>query len=121
VGLIIDHQHDRAGRVFILGALAVSLYFGWKLFRPFVSAVAIAAVLDVVFYPLYVRLASGFGGRRKIAAGVTVLAVVIVVILPLIGMGILFTKQALDLYVGLSAKARAMPMRWRWPPENSCG
>ena len=22
---------------------------------------------------------------------------------------------------GLSASARAMPMRWRWPPENSCG
>ena len=22
---------------------------------------------------------------------------------------------------GFSASARAMPMRWRWPPENSCG
>ena len=22
---------------------------------------------------------------------------------------------------GLRASARAMPMRWRWPPENSCG
>ena len=22
---------------------------------------------------------------------------------------------------GCSASARAMPMRWRWPPENSCG
>ena len=22
---------------------------------------------------------------------------------------------------GLSASARAMPMRWRWPPENSAG
>jgi predicted PurR-regulated permease PerM len=31
---------------------------------------------------------------------------VLVVILPLIGMGILFTKQALDLYLGLSAKAQ---------------
>ncbi len=23
--------------------------------------------------------------------------------------------------LGWSAKAQAMPMRWRWPPENSCG
>ena len=23
--------------------------------------------------------------------------------------------------VGSGASARAMPMRWRWPPENSCG
>ena len=22
---------------------------------------------------------------------------------------------------GLSASARAIPIRWRWPPENSCG
>jgi hypothetical protein len=22
---------------------------------------------------------------------------------------------------GSTASARAMPMRWRWPPENSCG
>ena len=22
---------------------------------------------------------------------------------------------------GCSVSARAMPMRWRWPPENSCG
>ncbi len=23
--------------------------------------------------------------------------------------------------LGLSAMPRAMPMRWRWPPENWCG
>jgi len=23
--------------------------------------------------------------------------------------------------LGLTASARATPMRWRWPPENSCG
>jgi len=99
-------HHNTTGRVFLLGALAVSVYFGWKMFRPFFSAVAIAAILDIVFYPLYARLTRAFGGRQKLAAGVTVLAVVLVVILPLIGMGILFTKQALDLYAGLSAKAQ---------------
>jgi predicted PurR-regulated permease PerM len=99
---IIDHQHDRTGRLFILGALATALYFGWKMFQPFFSAIAIAAVLDVVFYPLFARLARSFGGRRALAAGVTVLSVVLVVILPLIGMGIVFTKQAIDLYSGLS-------------------
>jgi predicted PurR-regulated permease PerM len=101
-----NHQHNRIGRVFILSALAVSLYLGWKMLRPFFSAVAIAAILDVIFYPLYARLTRAFGGRRKIASGITVLVVVLVVILPLIGMGILFTKQALDLYTGLSAKAQ---------------
>ncbi|MHB8836988.1 MAG: AI-2E family transporter [Candidatus Methylomirabilia bacterium] len=103
---IIDEHYDRTGRVFILGALGVALYFAWKVFQPFFSAIAIAAILDIVFYPLFTRLKRAFGGRRALAASVTVLVVVLCVILPMIGMGILFTKQALDLYEGLSAKAQ---------------
>ncbi len=103
---VIDRQYDRAGRLFILGALGVSFYLGWKVFQPFFSAVALAAVLDIVFYPVFTRLKRALGGRRALAAGVTVLLVVLCVILPLIGMGVLFTKQALDLYQGLSAKAQ---------------
>jgi len=103
---IIDHHYDRTGRLFILGALGIALFFAWKVFQPFFSAIAIAAILDIVFYPLFARLKRLFGGRRALAAGVTVLAVVLCVILPLLGMGFLFTKQALDLYQGLSAKAQ---------------
>ena len=94
------------GAYFILGALGVALFFAWKVFQPFFSAIAIAAILDIVFYPLFTRLKRAFGGRRALAAGVTVLVVVLSVILPLVGMGILFTKQALDLYQGLSVKAQ---------------
>jgi predicted PurR-regulated permease PerM len=102
---VFDPQYDRTGRLFILGALAIALYFGWKVFQSFFSAIAIAAILDVVFYPLFARLSRLFGGRRALAAGTTVLVVVLCVILPLVGMGILFTKQALDLYQGLTVKA----------------
>jgi len=102
---VTAHQYDRTGRLFILAALGVALYFAWKVFAPFFSAIAIAAVLDVVFYPLQARLTRAFGGRRYAAAAVTVLALVLCVILPVIGMGVLFTKQALDLYQSLSAKA----------------
>lgn len=103
---IIDQHYDRTGRYFILGALAIALYFAWKVFQPFFSAIAIAAILDIVFYPLFKRLRGVFGGRRALAAAVTVLVVVLSVILPMVGLGILFTKQALDLYEGLSAKAQ---------------
>ncbi len=103
---IIDSQYDRTGRLFILGALGIALFFAWKIFQSFFSAIAIAAILDVVFYPLFTRLVKVCGGRRALAASVTVLVVVLSVILPLAGMGILFTKQALDLYQGLSSKAQ---------------
>jgi predicted PurR-regulated permease PerM len=100
------HHYDRTGRMFILGALGVALFFAWKVFSPFFSAIAIAAVLDVVFYPLHARLARAFGGRRYVAATVTVAVVVLCVILPVVGMGFLFTTQALDLYRDLGAKAQ---------------
>jgi predicted PurR-regulated permease PerM len=102
---VVERPYDRTGRLFILGALAVALYFGWKVFRPFVPAIATAAILDIVFYPLFERLARAFGGRRALAAALTVLIVVLLVIVPLFGMGVLFTKQALDLYQAVSAKA----------------
>src|SRR6185295_15738377 len=31
------------------------------------------------------------------------------------------TGSSATISLGLTARARAMPMRWRWPPENSCG
>jgi len=103
---ILERHYDRTGRYFILGALGIALFFAWKIIQPFFSAIAIAAILDIVFLPLFTRLKNAFGGRRALAASVTILAVVLSVILPLIGMGILFTKQALDLYEGLSVQAQ---------------
>ena len=31
------------------------------------------------------------------------------------------TGSSATISFGRSASARATPMRWRWPPENSCG
>src|SRR5712692_5901429 len=31
------------------------------------------------------------------------------------------TGSSATISFGLTARARAIPMRWRWPPENSCG
>jgi len=105
----LDYQHyDRTGRFFILGALAVALFLAWKVFRPFLSAIAIAAILDIVFYPLFARLRRAFGGRGGPAAGVTVVIVVLSVMLPAVSVGFLVTKQAIDLYQALGVKAADM-------------
>ena len=31
------------------------------------------------------------------------------------------TGSSQTISLGCEASARAMPIRWRWPPENSCG
>lgn len=103
-----EHHYDRTGRLFILGALAVALFLAWKVFRPFLYAIAIAAILDVIVYPVFARLRRAFGDRGKTAAGVTVLLVVVLIILPAGWVGFLVTKQALDLYKRLSLMATDM-------------
>jgi predicted PurR-regulated permease PerM len=100
-----ESHYDRAGRLFILAALGLALYFTGKVFRPFFSAIAIAAIIAVVFYPLYARLTAAFGGRRALAGGVTVLLVILCLILPVTAMIFVFTKEALELYQVLNAKA----------------
>ena len=100
-----EHHYDRAGRLFILAALGVALFFALKVFRPFFSAIAIAAVLDVVFFPVYARIRRALGGRRAPAAAVTVMLVVLSVILPVTAMVLLFTKEALELYQTLNVRA----------------
>jgi len=102
---VAERHYDRTGRLFILGALGIALFFAWKVFRPFFSAIAIAAIIDVVFYPLYGRLGRALGGRRALAAGITVIVVVLSLILPVVAMGFLFTKEALELYQALTEKA----------------
>jgi predicted PurR-regulated permease PerM len=103
---IVESHYDRTGRLFILAALGVALWFAWKVLQPFFSAIAIAAVLDIVFYPLFARLVRALGGRRLLAAALTVVVVVLCVILPVLGMALLFTKEALDLYQTLGMKAQ---------------
>jgi predicted PurR-regulated permease PerM len=101
-----ERHYNRMGRGFILGCLAVSIFLGWKVFRPFTTAIASAAILDVVFYPVFARLARALGGRRTLAAGLTVLLVVICVIAPLSAVGVVFTKEALQLYTKVSVMAQ---------------
>ncbi|AYD04137.1 AI-2E family transporter [Neorhizobium sp. NCHU2750] len=49
---------------------------------PFYSAVFWAVVFAIIFFPLYSRLERGLGGRRNIAAAITVLICLCLVILP---------------------------------------
>lgn len=63
---------------------------------PLASALFMAAVLAGVLWPLHQRIAASFGGRRGLAAGFVVLAVVIVIVGPLVALSTVAVKQASD-------------------------
>jgi predicted PurR-regulated permease PerM len=85
-------------RGFFVGLVAVvTLAFFW-LIRGFMQPIFWAVALGIVVYPLHTRLVRKLHDRRSLAAGISVIAVVIVVILPLIGIGAAVTAEGAALY-----------------------
>ena len=72
----IEHQG------FLLLLVAVTLAFAWVL-QPFYGAILWAIVIAVIFAPVQRRLLASMNGRQSLAAAVTVLIIIAIVILPL--------------------------------------
>ncbi|GLK74486.1 AI-2E family transporter [Ancylobacter dichloromethanicus] len=66
---------------FLAMIVAISLAFAWILW-PFYGAVLWGTIIAVLFAPLYRRLVRLLGGRRNLAAFVTVFIIVTILILP---------------------------------------
>ncbi|HEV2132614.1 MAG TPA: AI-2E family transporter [Longimicrobiaceae bacterium] len=89
-------------RVFVVLVLATTAFFLWMV-RGFLLPVFWAAVFAVLFQPLFVRLEDRLRGRRSLAALLTTLSVILVVLIPF---GLLVTavaQQALSLYQRITA------------------
>ena len=64
------------------------------LFRPFLVEIIIAAVLTSVFYSPFLTLSRFLKGRKKLAALLMCLSLLVVVILPISGIIVFFSKKA---------------------------
>jgi predicted PurR-regulated permease PerM len=82
--------------------LVVTLAFAW-LMMPYFSAILWGLVAAIVFGPLYCRLARALGGREGLAAALTLLIILGLVILPAILMTVSLIQEAAGLYTQLQA------------------
>lgn len=85
--------------VILLGALALA----GIIFAPFLQPLALAAVFSTVLQGVYRRLRRYFGGRESLASLATVLASVVLVLLPLAILGTLLAAEARTLYLALES------------------
>jgi predicted PurR-regulated permease PerM len=90
---------DKAFLLLLAGVSAAFLLIVW----PFYGAVFWAVVLAVLFMPLYRRTLRWMRHRPTIAALVTVLLVVLIVILPLTAIGALLAQEAASTYARIQA------------------
>ena len=82
---------------FVLLLIAVSLAFAWILW-PFYGAILWAIVFATVFAPAHRRLLSSMGKRANLAALITVLLIVTIVLLPLTLTAMSVVQEATSLY-----------------------
>lgn len=69
--------------VFFFGFMAVVGYIVWEMFSPFVSALALAAIIVTICYPLYEKIVAKLpGNNESIGALITTIVVLVIVILP---------------------------------------
>jgi predicted PurR-regulated permease PerM len=80
----------------LLVALTTLAFFG--LIHDFLTPVFWAAVLATLFHPLHRRCVVALGGRRSPAALLTILAIMVLVVVPLFFIGLAMSREALALH-----------------------
>ena len=80
--------------VLLIGAL-VAVFF---LIKPFIGSLVLAFTLAVIFYPLYRKLRSLLRGNQSLAALITILVVLVVVLAPLVFLSVQVFQEGRDFY-----------------------
>lgn len=73
------------------------------LFKPYIAPIFLAAIMSIVFYPLYKRLLKIFWYKKSLASGSAVMIVFGSILIPSIFIGIALYKEAISFYFQLSS------------------
>ncbi len=84
---------------FFFSLLLAASFFMWKLFAPFWSVLALAAITATICYPLYKRLKQQvYKNSPSLAAFLAIIAVLLIIIFPLTIIGSLLLREAVSVY-----------------------
>lgn len=88
--------------VFFFGVMAIVGYLVWRMFAPFISALALAAIIVTICYPLYLRVVEHMPRKNEtLGALVTTLLVLVIVILPVFLLSSAILREAVAIYQAL--------------------
>ncbi len=80
----------------LLIAVAAAVFF---IFLPYFKSLFVALILAVLFYPLYQFILRLFQDRKNLAAFVTTILILVVLVIPIITTGIMIFDEARESYV----------------------
>lgn len=90
------------GEIFFFSCLLGILYLWYKIYKPFLGIVLIAAAIASIFYPLYIKLLKKYRGMKPAAASfLMVMLISVSVITPLVLFLLYLSKQIFEWYAWL--------------------
>jgi len=92
-----------AGQWFLLGSLAVILYFCFRIVQPFLMPIFLALIVSTLLAPVYQLLARKLKGRHSLAALIVCIGLTAAILVPLIFLSISLANEANDAYELLKA------------------
>jgi predicted PurR-regulated permease PerM len=89
---------SRFATIFFIACFALLAFFLYQVFEPFFSTLVWATALTVIFQPLFRKLEHWTRAPRAVAALLTCLLILILIVLPITLLGVLLTQQTISLY-----------------------
>jgi len=100
----------RLGNALFYGIIALLAYLVFRVFEPFLAALAWAVILVVLFFPLYEQLAKRWGTTT--AAVTSTIGVTLILIVPTILIMFAFVRQGYDAVQSIQLEVASGRFRW---------
>jgi predicted PurR-regulated permease PerM len=91
---------------FLLALSAIALYFCYIIARPFLSPVFLAVMIAIVFHPVHARIRAQIHDRNT-AALISTILVLLALIVPAVGLGMVVSQEIRGLYQFLNERSAA--------------
>jgi predicted PurR-regulated permease PerM len=105
--MVTDEQINQVRLIAVLAAIAIALYICWLMLQPFITVLAWATVLVIVFFPVHKRIGQKIK-RRGLCAMVSTLLVILIFVLPLILLTMAVTNELAGAVTNLPAQMDQM-------------
>lgn len=92
---------------FLILCLLAAMYFLLGVVSPFITVIAVSAVLTITFYPIFRKLEKLFKGRKALASAITCAIVIFVLILPITVFILLMASEGVTAYEAIRMKVES--------------
>lgn len=93
---------------FLFSLFALAILLSFFIFKPYLNPIVLAGTFTIIFYPLFTKVLSWLGGnRRGLASGLTVLAAILIVFIPVTLLGTQVFKEVDSMYADINSNAQA--------------